>query len=33
MCCGSGRLEVLEAEFMWLIGSTKCGVDVVGWRS
>ena len=32
MRCECGRLEVLEAVWMWLDGGTRCRVDMVGWR-
>ena len=32
MQCGCGRLKVLDAVWMWLVGGTSSGVDVVGWR-
>ena len=32
MRCEYGRLEVLEAVWMWLFGGTRFNVDVVGWR-
>ena len=30
MRCGCGRLKLLEAFWMCLVGSDKCGVDVDG---
>ena len=31
MPCGFGRLEVLEAVWMWSVGGNRCGADVVSW--
>ena len=30
MRCGCGWLEVLETVWIWLVGGSKCGVNVVG---
>ena len=32
MRCGCGLLEVLDAVWMWSVGSTRYGVDVVSWK-
>ena len=29
--CGYGRLDVLEAMWMWSVGFTRTDVCVVGW--
>ena len=29
---GCGWLEILDAVRMWLVGDTRCGADVVGWK-
>ena len=32
MRCLCNRLEVIDAVWMWSVGGTSSGVDVVGWR-